>query len=65
MDEGDVHGTVVNLAARVVDRAAGGEVLVTETVRQIAAGSGYDFVGLGEATLKGIPEPIKLYRIDW
>jgi predicted ATPase/class 3 adenylate cyclase len=64
-ENGDVHGTVVNLAARVVDRAEGGEILVTDTVRQIAVGSHHAFTSLGEVTLKGIPDPIRLYRVDW
>ncbi len=64
-DMGDVHGTAVNLAARVVDRAEGGEVLVTDTVRQIAVGSQHTFSSLGEVDLKGIPEPIGLHRLEW
>ncbi len=64
IEDDDVYGTVVNLAARVADRAAGGDVLVTETVRQVAAGSSYSFALLGEERFKGIPEPIKVYRVE-
>jgi predicted ATPase/class 3 adenylate cyclase len=64
-EKGDVFGTVVNLTARVVDRARGGEILVTDTVRQIAVGSTYRFAALGEVELKGIPEPIRLHRLEW
>jgi class 3 adenylate cyclase len=64
-DMDDVHGTVVNLAARVVDRAQGGEILATETVRQIALGVDHEFTPLGEADLKGIPEPVVLHRLEW
>ena len=64
-DMGDVFGTAVNLAARVVDRAAAGEVLVTDTVRQIAVGRTRSFSALGEVELKGIPEPIGLHRFEW
>ena len=64
-DMGDVFGTAVNLAARVVDRAAAGEVLVTDTVRQIAVGGTRSFSALGEVELKGIPEPIGLHRFEW
>ncbi len=62
---GDVFGTIVNLAARVVDQADGGEILVTDTIRQIAVGSDYSFVSLGSTELKGIPEPIGLHRLEW
>lgn len=64
-DMGDVHGTVVNLTARVVDQADGGEILVTDTIRQIIVGSSYEFKSLGEVELKGIPDPIRLHRLDW
>ena len=64
-DMGDVHGTAVNLAARVVDKAEGGEVLVTDTVRQIAVGGQHVFSSLGNVELKGIPEPIGLHRLEW
>ena len=64
-DMGDIHGTVVNLTARVVDRADGGEILVTDAIRQIAVGSDRSFTALGETTLKGIPDPIALHRLEW
>lgn len=64
-DMGDVHGTVVNLTARVVDRAQGGEILVTDTIRQIIVGSTYRFTPLGEVELRGIPDPIRLHRLEW
>ena len=62
-DMGDVHGTAVNLTARVVDRADAGEVLVTDTVRQILLGSELTFEPVGEFDLKGIPEPVALHRL--
>ena len=64
-DMGDVHGTVVNLTARVVDRADGGEILVTDTIRQIVVGGSHEFTPLGEVDLKGIPEPMRLHRLEW
>jgi len=58
-------GTAVNLAARVCARAAPGEVLVTDTVRGLVRTSGrYAFSPRGRPTLKGIGEPIALYRVD-
>ncbi|MGI9577885.1 MAG: adenylate/guanylate cyclase domain-containing protein, partial [Microthrixaceae bacterium] len=62
---GDVYGTAVNLTARVVDKAGGGEVVVTEAVRQMAVGSRHSFSALGIMDLKGIPEPIGLHRFEW
>jgi class 3 adenylate cyclase len=62
--EGGYIGTAVNLAARVCAVAAAGEVLVTGTVRGIAAASiPVTFVARGRRRLKGISEPVELYRV--
>jgi adenylate cyclase len=58
--DGDYYGRNVNLAARVVARAQGGEVLVTDTVRD-ASGPLLGFVPIGEVQLKGFSEPTRLY----
>jgi adenylate cyclase len=58
--DGDYYGRAVNLAARVAARAAGGEVLVTQTVVD-AAGSHLRFDQIGEVTLKGFSEPTELF----
>ena len=64
-DGDDIYGTVVNLTARLVDQADGGEIVLSNTARQIVVGSGARFTSLGDAELKGIPEPIRLYRYEW
>ncbi|HSD76089.1 MAG TPA: adenylate/guanylate cyclase domain-containing protein, partial [Solirubrobacteraceae bacterium] len=57
--EGDdgLFGAAINLAKRVMDRAGGGEILVTDTVRQVA-GTMPDaqFRDRGRVALKGFPE---------
>jgi class 3 adenylate cyclase len=58
-------GSAVNLAARVCSVAQPGEVLVTDTVRVLTRTSGhYRFTPRGKPTLKGIGEPIALFRVD-
>ncbi len=53
--DGDYYGREVNQAARVVARAAGGEVLVTRTVVDIADGvDGLAFELIGEIRLEGL-----------
>ena len=60
--DGDYFGGDVNLAHRVVTRALGGEVLVTDPVMEVVRDSEYlDFEAIGEVSLKGFPEPIHLY----
>ena len=60
--DGDYFGGDVNLTHRVVSRALGGEVLVTQALVQAVAGSDFlRFDAIGEVVLKGFPEPISLY----
>ncbi len=60
--DGDYYGREVNQAARVVARAAGGEVLVTRTVVDLAEGvAGLAFKLIGEVGLKGFSEPTELF----
>jgi adenylate cyclase len=60
--DGDYFGGDVNLAHRVVSRALGGEVLVTEAVVDAVKDSDFlRFDAIGEVVLKGFPEPISLH----
>jgi adenylate cyclase len=62
--DGDYFGRDVNLAARVVARARGGEVLVTDTVTgQVRGDSEHlEFEDIGQVKLKGFDDPVKLCR---
>ena len=63
--DGDYYGREVNRAARVVARAAGGEVLVTHpvvhTASMAAGASRLRFELIGEVVLKGFTEPTELF----
>jgi class 3 adenylate cyclase len=54
-------GVAVHTAARVCVKAASGEVLVSETVRQLLAGSSLQFEDRGTHELKGLPAALSLY----
>jgi pimeloyl-ACP methyl ester carboxylesterase len=56
-------GIAVHLGARVASAADPGEVLVTSTVKDLVVGSGIRFDDLGPRTLKGVPDPWRLYRL--
>ena len=61
--DGDYFGRDVNLAARVVARARGGEVLVTDSVVDAIRGSNHlAFEDIGSVKLKGFDQPRKLCR---
>ena len=61
LEGNDIGGIGVHTAARVSSMAAGGELLVSSTVRDLVAGSGIHFEDRGAHTLKGIPEPWRIY----
>jgi DNA-binding NarL/FixJ family response regulator len=59
--EGTVRGIALNLATRIAARAGPGEVLVSDTTRELAAGSGLTFTDRGEHILRGVSEQKRLY----
>jgi class 3 adenylate cyclase len=58
-----VAGIAVSIGARVASAAAGGEVLVSQTVKDLVAGSGLGFELRGEHELKGVPGSWRLYEV--
>ena len=58
-----VAGIAVSIGARVAAEAAPGEVLVSQTVKDLVAGSGLSFVDRGAADLKGVPGEWRLYAV--
>jgi class 3 adenylate cyclase len=59
----DIRGIAVNIGARVGAKAAAGEVLVSQTVKDLVAGSGFAFEERGEHELKGVPGNWRLYSV--
>jgi hypothetical protein len=64
LDGGRVAGVGVHLAARVMAEASAGQVLVTSTVCDLMAGSGFGFVDLGVRELRGFAERWRLFSLD-
>jgi len=58
----DLAGIAVHIGARVAALAAPGEVLVSQTVRDLVAGSGLAFAERGMHTLKGVPSEWRLFH---
>jgi class 3 adenylate cyclase len=58
-----VAGIAVAIGARVSALAAAGEVLVSQTVKDLVAGSGIAFDDRGPAELKGVPGEWRLYSV--
>jgi class 3 adenylate cyclase len=62
-EDGDIHGTVVAHASRIGDLGDAGEVIVSDSVRQLAAGKGFTFEPMGEVSLKGFDEPERVWIV--
>ena len=63
MDE-KVGGIAVHIGARVAKEAAPSEVLVSNTVKDLVAGSGIVFRDRGVAELKGVPGEFRLFAVE-
>ena len=61
--DGDIRGIAVHTGARVMGAAAPGEVLVSSSVRDLVAGSGFTFTDRGMHALKGVEEERRLYAV--
>jgi class 3 adenylate cyclase len=57
-------GTAVHYAARVASHALGGEVLVSNLVRELVAGPEIDFLESREVELKGLDGSHRLFAVD-
>jgi len=65
-DDGDLFGRHVNIAARVAAQAAGGEILVSPIVREIAEARGdLRFGEPRSVSLKGISEAYLVHPVEW
>ena len=58
------YGTAVHYAARVATNAVGGEVLVSNLVRELVAGAGVGFRESREVELKGLDGLHRLFALD-
>jgi class 3 adenylate cyclase/DNA-binding CsgD family transcriptional regulator len=62
--DGRSRGIALHVASRIVDRATPGEILVSTTTRELAAGAGLRFLDRGEHALKGVSEPRRLFAVQ-
>ena len=62
--ESDIAGIGVHIAARVMDAAAPGDLLVSPAVPMLVAGSGIEFEDRGDHELKGVPGSWRLFAVS-
>ena len=64
-EDGDIFGTPVQLAARVLSIAEGSEITASTIVRELCSGKDYEFSKKGEYDLKGFEQPVPIYLVAW
>ena len=64
MADDDLSGIAVHIAARVATMAKPGQVLVSNTVRDLVAGSNIRFHDEGSHSLKGLTESVRLFAAE-
>jgi class 3 adenylate cyclase/pimeloyl-ACP methyl ester carboxylesterase len=64
LHDAKVAGIAVSIGARVAALAGPGEVVVSQTVKDLVAGSGLEFGDRGAHALKGVPGEWKLYAVS-
>lgn len=66
VENGDIYGDGVNVAARLEGIAEPGGIVLSKQVHDhIGANVPVRFVSLGEQSVKNISRPIQAYRIEW
>ena len=58
-----IAGIAVHVGARVMSHAGPGETVVSNTVKDLVAGSGIEFADHGTHMLKGVPGEWHLFRV--
>ncbi len=64
-EEDDLFGAAVQIAARIAGVAEGGQILVSDVVKQLATGKGLRFATHKPVALKGRSELYQLHEVRW
>ena len=62
--DGDIGGIAVHICARISALASAGELLVSSTVADTAAGGSWTFTDLGVHELRGISSPWRIHAVS-
>ena len=67
-EEEDYFGSAVVMAARIMDESKGGQILVSDLLRQMAEGPSnteHQYSDFGRRTLKGFEDEEQIYEVLW
>ena len=60
----DIRGIQVHMASRITNYAGSNEIWMSDIVKELIKGSSMGVLGMGKYDLKGIPEPMELYKLE-
>jgi class 3 adenylate cyclase len=61
----DLFGSTVQLAARLCSHAEPEQILVSNVVAELCIGKTLAFRALGEVSLKGFDDPVRVHAVEW
>src|ERR1039458_1357949 len=61
----DLFGATVQIAARLCAAAEPGDINVSVAIYELCVGKPIRFQDCGQLRLKGLPEPVQSYSVDW
>lgn len=64
-EDGDYFGEPVVEAARLCAKCEPGQIIVSQLTTMLARSSGRAFTSIGDLELKGLPEPLASFLVDW
>jgi TolB-like protein/class 3 adenylate cyclase len=66
VEDHDIYGDAVNIAARLQGEAPPGGILISRAVREAVSGRiKAELQALGELSLKNIERPVRTFRVEW
>lgn len=65
VEDDDLFGVTVQLAARLCAAAETGQIIVSEVVKSLCSGKSIQFASRGQREMKGFNEPLSLYEAVW
>ncbi len=63
--QSDLFGSTVQLAARLCAHAQPEQILVSNVVAELCIGKKLAFRALGEVSLKGFDQPVRIHAVEW
>lgn len=65
VEDDELYGAAVIAAERIAGLAEGGEVQISNVVRELVAGKGFLLTDRGESAINGLEDPVRPFELCW